>query len=110
VVGAYERGERAISVQRLNRIASLYHVSVAALIPTPAELDANDNGVDIDLAAIDAADPSVNEAIDRFLSSIQLRRRSTDGNLTVRQSDLELLASLVRADRGAVRRVMDQLE
>jgi hypothetical protein len=66
--------------------------------------------VSIDLVAIDSAEPSVAEAIDRFLSAIQFRRRSSDGSLAVRQSDLELLASLVRSDRTTVRRVLDQLE
>lgn len=111
VLGAYERGERAVSVQRLHRLASLYSVSVAALIPTQAEVSGTSaDDVSIDLLAIDAADPSVSDAIDRFLSAIQLRRRSGDGNLTVRQSDLELLASLVRSDRATVRKVLDQLE
>ncbi|HUO47097.1 MAG TPA: helix-turn-helix transcriptional regulator [Acidimicrobiia bacterium] len=110
VLGAYERGERAISVQRLHRLASLYSAPVAALIPTQSEMDGNDDPINIDLAAIDAADQSVMDAIDRFLSAIQLRRRSSDSSLAVRQADLELLASLVRSDRSTVRKVLDQLE
>lgn len=108
VLGAYERGERAISVQRLHRLATIYGVSVPALIPTAAELDGESDEVHIDLEAIGAADPAVSAAIDRFLSAIQLRRRSGDTSLAVRQSDLELLASLVRSDRSTVRRFLDQ--
>ena len=33
VLGAYERGERAISVSRLQRLAKLYRVSVDQLLP-----------------------------------------------------------------------------
>ena len=33
VLGAYERGERAISVARLQRLAGLYEVSVDQLLP-----------------------------------------------------------------------------
>ena len=33
VLGAYERGERAISVPRLQRLAGLYTVPVAQLLP-----------------------------------------------------------------------------
>lgn len=108
VLGAYERGERSVSVQRLHRLAQIYAVDVVQLIPT--EPDPDPSEVSIDLVAIDSAEPSVTEAIDRFLSAIQFRRRSSDGSLAVRQSDLELLASLVRSDRTTVRRVLDQLE
>lgn len=106
VLGAYERGERAMSVQRLHRLAGIYSVSLPALIPT--ELDGEGEEVHIDLEALDAADPAVTAAIDRFLSAIQLRRRSGDTSLAVRQSDLELLASLVRSDRSTVRKFLDQ--
>jgi transcriptional regulator with XRE-family HTH domain len=108
VLGAYERGERAVSVSRLHRLASLYAVASAALIPTPGDLEEPPEAISIDLAALDSADPSINEAIDRFLSAIQLRRRSADGSLAVRQSDLELLVSLVQSDRATVKRALDQ--
>src|SRR5579875_2107580 len=36
VLGAYERGERAISVPRLQRLALLYDVPVDLLLPGPA--------------------------------------------------------------------------
>jgi len=35
VLGAYERGERAISVPRLQRLARFYHVPVDQLLPRP---------------------------------------------------------------------------
>lgn len=110
VLGAYERGERTVSVQRLHRLSQLYSVDVVQLIPISPEGEPADDDVSIDLAAIDSAEPAVSEAIDRFLSAIQIRRRSADGSLAVRQSDLELLASLVRSDRSTVRRVLDQME
>ncbi len=110
VLGAYERGERTVSVQRLHRLSQLYSVDVVQLIPISPEAEPTDGDLSIDLAAIDTAEPAVSEAIDRFLSAIQIRRRSADGSLAVRQSDLELLASLVRSDRSTVRRVLDQME
>jgi len=108
VLGAYERGERSISVQRLYRLAQIYAVDVAQLIPSGDEADQQQTVIDID--AMGTADPSVSEAIDRFLSAIQLRRRSSDGDLTVRQSDLEVLAALVRSDRATVRRAINEQE
>jgi transcriptional regulator with XRE-family HTH domain len=108
VLGAYERGERSISVQRLYRLAQFYAVDVAQLIPSGDEADHQQTVIDLD--AMGTADPSVSEAIDRFLSAIQLRRRSSDGDLTVRQSDLEFLATLVRSDRATVRRAINEPE
>src|SRR6267154_4171581 len=50
VLGAYERGERAISVSRLIRLAELYRVPADQLLPRST------HDVDIDLT--DAAPPS----------------------------------------------------
>lgn len=108
VLGAYERGERSISVQRLHRLSQIYMVDVAQLIPEGSSSQ-NDNTV-IDLDAMTNADEAVSEAIDRFLSAIQLRRRSPEGDLTVRQTDIEFLAALVRSDRATVRRVINEME
>jgi transcriptional regulator with XRE-family HTH domain len=54
VLGAYERGERAISVPRLQRLARLYKVPVAEMVPgderaAPAQTD---RPVTIDLVAL----------------------------------------------------------
>lgn len=108
VLGAYERGERSISVQRLHRLSQIYMVDVAQLIPEGASDQTE--GTVIDLDAMSNAGEAVSEAIDRFLSAIQLRRRSPEGDLTVRQTDIEFLAALVRSDRASVRRVINELE
>jgi transcriptional regulator with XRE-family HTH domain len=108
VLGAYERGERSISVQRLHRLSQIYMVDVAHLIPEAAAENGQETVIDLD--AMTNADETVSEAIDRFLSAIQLRRRSPEGDLTVRQTDIEFLAALVRSDRATVRRVITELE
>lgn len=108
VLGAYERGERSISVQRLHRLSQIYMIDVAQLIPAAAP-DQSAATV-IDLNAMTNADEAVSEAIDRFLSAIQMRRRSPEGDLTVRQTDIDFLATLVRSDRTTVRRVISDLE
>ncbi|MGH8923745.1 MAG: helix-turn-helix domain-containing protein [Acidimicrobiia bacterium] len=110
VLGAYERGERAISVQRLHRLASLYRVDVAHLIPLSEDSDSEEENVSIDLDAVGGVDQDVSEVIDRFLVAIQMRRRGGSGDMTVRQADLELLAALVRSDRNTLRQVLAQLE
>lgn len=108
VLGAYERGERSISVQRLHRLSQIYMIDVAQLIPAAAPDESA--ATVIDLNAMTNADEAVSEAIDRFLSAIQMRRRSPEGDLTVRQTDIDFLATLVRSDRTTVRRVISDLE
>lgn len=106
MLGAYERGERAISVQRLYRLAALYHIDVAHLIPSD---DAPERDISIDLDEISQVDGDVSDLIDRFLVAIQMRRRGSAA-MTVRQADLELLAALARSDRHTIKQVLSQLE
>lgn len=88
VVGAYERGERAISVHRFVRLAQVYDVPAAELLPiTPQD------GAVLDLDAI-GADGS-DDIVDRFLAAIQLLRKEPGGR-EVRQSDRSIIASLVQ--------------
>src|SRR5207244_7738277 len=42
VLGAYERGERAISVPRLQRLARFYNVPVDQLLPPASEADVDE--------------------------------------------------------------------
>src|SRR3954465_3697417 len=60
VLGAYERGERAISVPRLQRLARFYNVPVDQLLPRDdADLDLTDSATNSDgdgRSAWDSAD------------------------------------------------------
>ncbi len=106
VLGAYERGERAISVPRLLRLAEIYEVPADQLLPR--EFDSEISLVDghsggsldqaggfvIDLVRLhDIEDPDA-QMLSRFASSIQLERQDFNGRmLTVRRSDLRVLAA-----------------
>ena len=84
VLGAYERGERAISVPRLLRLAELYRVPADQLLPRPAR------AADIDLTDEDAA------VISRYAATIQLQRQDFNGQmLTIRHDDLRVLAAVM---------------
>ncbi len=90
VVGAYERGERAISVQRFVRLAESYAVPASELLPpTPS-----DEGLIIDLDAL--AEEGANDLVERYLAAIQLLRREP-GDMEVRNSDRAIINSLARA-------------
>jgi transcriptional regulator with XRE-family HTH domain len=99
VVGSYERGDRAVSVQRLSELAEFYGVPVSDLLP-PEETALSGAGSSPPLSRIVlnldrvAALTDPNAAIlKRFGASIQ-RQRGNIGNrtLTVRQDDLRSLA------------------
>ena len=106
VLGAYERGERAISVARLQRLAAFYGVPVDRLLPgdngrqfgrrpgdaAPGDLPPADGAqlspLRIDLVALDRLDCEQAELLRRFLRTIQVQRGDFNGQvLTVRGAD-----------------------
>jgi transcriptional regulator with XRE-family HTH domain len=90
VVGAYERGERALSVQRLVRLAEIYAVPPSDLLP----LSTSDRATVIDLDAL--AGSRGDDLIDRFLAAIQFLRREGSPD-EVRDSDKAVIASLLES-------------
>lgn len=101
VVGAYERGERAVSITRLQRLAEFYRVPVSELLPTEDRVIAGlgDRGPDlvIDLVVLER-EHELEPAVQRYAASIQARRGDYNGRvLTVRHADLELLAAVLDA-------------
>jgi transcriptional regulator with XRE-family HTH domain len=110
VLGAYERGERAISVPRLHRLARFYQVPVDQLLPrddidggSPV-LDLTDAGVTrslpasvtIDLTRLrDVEEPDAPMLV-RYLQMIQVQRQDFNGRmLTVRRDDLRAIACIL---------------
>ncbi len=91
VVGAYERGERAISVQRLVSLADIYGASASELLPVGSEPD-----VVIDLDALSGDD---GDLVERYLAAIQMMRKSP-GVEQVRDSDRVVISSLLQAVRS----------
>ena len=90
VVGAYERGERAISVQRFVRLAETYGVPAVDLLPlTPT---GGKVVIDIDTLAVD----DTGELVERYLAAIQLLRREP-GSQEVRHSDRAIISSLLQS-------------
>jgi transcriptional regulator with XRE-family HTH domain len=95
VVGAYERGERALSVQRLVRLAEIYVVPPADLLPVAS----GERNAVIDLDAL--AGSRGDDLIDRFLAAIQFLRKEGSPD-EVRDSDKAVIASLIESSVEAV--------
>ncbi|MEX0865510.1 MAG: helix-turn-helix transcriptional regulator [Acidimicrobiia bacterium] len=89
VVGAYERGERAISVQRFVRIAEVYRFTPAELLPLVPEGEVM---IDLDALVHDDGD----RLAERYLNAIKLLRKDPGGP-EVRHSDLAALGSILQA-------------
>ena len=99
VLGAYERGERSLSVPRLHRLAGYYGVPVVQLLPPePAAMvvDPDREAVTIDLTRLGELDGPEGDMIERFLASIQMERQDFNGKvLTVRREDLRQLTRMI---------------
>ena len=134
VLGAYERGERAISVPRLQRLARFYSVPVDQLLPRDADeygqpidedevidLDSpevakprarfyDDERVTIDLTRMDSLDGQERDMLTRYLGMIQVQRQDFNGRvLTIRNEDMRAIACLFETHPDSLRRRLDDL-
>lgn len=89
VVGAYERGERAISVQRFASLADIYGVVAADLLPAFSV----EEGLVIDLDAL--SEGGTGDLLERYLAAIQLLRKDP-GTSEIRRSDQVVLGQLLQ--------------
>jgi transcriptional regulator with XRE-family HTH domain len=101
VLGAYERGERSISVPRLERLARLYQVPVDHLLPRSGDkaeipLEMSLEKLRIDLRQLEQSDDPDGMVLQRYLNLVQIRRNDFNGKvLTIRSDDLRVLASVL---------------
>jgi transcriptional regulator with XRE-family HTH domain len=132
VLGAYERGERAISVPRLQRLAKLYDVPVDQLLPpddaamtrwgaSSASEDASTNGrrpslggtgdkVAIDLTKLHTVSGPERDLLRRFLSMIQVHRQDFNGRMiTIRAEDVRAIACLFGVTPDSMGSRLDEL-
>lgn len=136
VLGAYERGERAISVPRLQRLAKFYTVPVDQLLPqdddefgrirddemldlTSAEGEESqartarrydEDRVSIDLSRLQTMAGQEREMLTRYLGMIQVQRQDFNGRvLTIRSEDLRAIACLFETSTDIMRRRLDDM-
>jgi transcriptional regulator with XRE-family HTH domain len=107
VLGAYERGERAISVPRLHRLAAFYAIPADQLLPRddadPRVIDLTDapgsavsGPVILDLLRLRELEVPGAEMLVRYLSMIQVQRQDFNGRmLTIRRDDLRAIACIL---------------
>ncbi|MGH3328595.1 MAG: transcriptional regulator BldD [Streptomycetales bacterium] len=95
VVGSYERGDRAVTVQRLAELADFYGVPVAELLPgeTPGGAAEPPPRLVIDLERLQHVPQDNAGPLLRYAATIQSQRGDYNGKvLSIRQDDLRTLA------------------
>jgi transcriptional regulator with XRE-family HTH domain len=103
VMGAYERGERIISVQRLERLARYYGVTVDQLLPQDPMRIAGDGRqaaapvkLRIDVAKLSTRQGTQYQMLERLLRMIQVQRQDFNGKvITVRENDVRAIAVIL---------------
>ena len=102
VLGAYERGERAISVPRLARLAAFYKVPVDQLLPSSdgeaeePERELDGIGAKIDLTRLEDLSGAEADMLTRYLRMIQVQRQDFNGRmLTIRRDDMRAIACIL---------------
>ena len=116
VLGAYERGERAISVPRLQRLALFYKVPVDQLLPVVdeeeselvAEMDRL--GAKIDLTRLEHLNDNESDMLARYLRMIQVQRQDFNGRvLTIRRDDMRAIACILGVGYDAADKRLTEL-
>lgn len=135
VLGAYERGERSISVPRLQRLAEFYNVPVDQLLPRdvngaltamgsgastgPAAAAPNGDDrarteasgrVTIDLTRLESVQAPEKDLLRRYLGMIQVQRQDFNGRvLTIRAEDVRAIGCLFDTTADGMRHRLDDL-
>jgi transcriptional regulator with XRE-family HTH domain len=120
VLGAYERGERSISVPRLHRLAGFYDVPVDQLLPSDDEggevIDLTDralarqseNHLVLDLQTLSELGGPEGAMLNRYIRTIQIQRQDFNGRmLTIRKDDVRAIACILGV---ATERTLDRLD
>jgi transcriptional regulator with XRE-family HTH domain len=95
VVGAYERGDRAITVAKLARLAAFYGVRLADVLPAPPRtpVGGTPDRLVLDLTRLAPDGTEGTAAVVRFARRVQQLRGDHNGRvLTLRGADLQTLA------------------
>ena len=100
VVGAYERGDRNVTVAKLSDLADFYGVPLSELLPddgspsAPGSVETRRKVV-LDLESLDRVPVAERDPLSRFTTAIQIQRGDYNGRvLTIREDDLMALALL----------------
>lgn len=111
VVGAYERGDRTVSISRLAGLADFYRVPLADLLPRklgPEEAPEHPEVV-LDLTKLDEPGDEATQAVARFANRIRSLRGDHNGRvLSLRGQDLASVAFAIGREPTELQEQLDQ--
>lgn len=106
VVGSYERGDRAVTVQRLSELAEFYGVPLAELLPEQEAAPVVEVAAPrlvLDLEQLGSVHETLSAPLARFAAAIQSQRGDYNGRvLSVRQEDLRALSAIYNLTPAAL--------
>ena len=120
VLGAYERGERAISVPRLQRLARFYRVPVDQLLPFEEEAEDDElsgrraadaeTPTKLDLTRLENLGGPEAETLSRYVRMIQVQSKDFNGRvLTIRRDDMRAIAAILGVGEDGADRKLGEL-
>jgi len=120
ILGAYERGERVISIPRLFELATFFNVPVDYLIGngnTEAEIqseakkDSSKGGVKINLVNLNKLSGKDVGLLKNYIGGIKKQREDFNVEvITIRQDDLKMLAALYQTDTNNINNKLKKLD
>ncbi|MEO9221389.1 MAG: transcriptional regulator, partial [Mycobacteriaceae bacterium] len=96
VIGSYERGDRAVTVNKLAELARFYGVPMSELLP-PDDVGAHQKlpaPIVLNLDRIHELPGENTEPLARYAADIAQRRGSHESLLQIRSADLDAIAEL----------------
>ncbi len=103
VIGSYERGDRAVSVQKLAELASFYGIPIAELLPGARPVRGGEPATKVVLNLERLSQLPLEQAgpLARYVATIQSQRGDYNGRqLSIRSEDLKTLAIIYDVTAG----------
>ncbi len=106
-VAGYERGERAITLERFCRLCELYAVSPDRLLADVVRTAGSKGEVLVDLTLLESLGSAEGSLVGGFVRQIlSLRKEPARSSIALRAGDLEVLASASQKERDELLEVL----
>jgi transcriptional regulator with XRE-family HTH domain len=112
VLGAYERGERAVSATRLARLAELYRLPLQAMLPPDGTTTPGTTpGIALDVERLEQVKSAEGQTVARFVRMVQSQRSDwTERVVRIRTEDLRALACAVGRSPAELVALLEEME
>ena len=109
-LGSYERGDRAISAEKIFTLAQMYGVPVTELFMSP-EKSVSENRVTIDIRKLVKSETNLSVRLSHILLKISQMRRDWNGELiSLRNEDMKHLALFAGFTPAEIEKILRDFE